>query len=83
MSPNTATQVKDTIREYVTDLAEEGSITVNDDEDLMKLLDSLQILRLVSEVADHFSIEIDNGDLTPENFGSVERIAEFVTRKQC
>ena len=83
MSLYTAIQVKDTIREYVMELAEDESFAVTDDDDLMRLLDSLQILRLVSEIADHFSIEVDNGDLTPENFGSVNKIAEFVTRKQC
>ncbi len=76
--------IKDTIRDYVTDsfLGGGQTATIQDDDDLMEVLDSLQILRVVSELEDRFSIRIHNADLSPENFGSVERLAAFVARKQ-
>lgn len=77
--------IKDTIREYVTDsfLAEGQTATLSDDDDLMEVLDSLQILRMVTDLENRFGIQVDNSDLTPENFGSVERLAAFVARKQA
>lgn len=76
--------VKEAIRGYIADsfLAQGQTTTVADDEDLMEVLDSLQILRMVAEVEKRFSIHVDNGELTPENFGSVDRLAAFVARKE-
>jgi acyl carrier protein len=76
--------IKDTIHEYLADslIAEGQTATIADDDDLMEVLDSLQILRMVSDLENQFSIHVDNGDLTPENFGSVEKLAAFVARKQ-
>lgn len=76
--------IKDSIRNYVTDSFFEGgqTATIEDEDDLMELLDSLQILRMVVEVEKRFSIKVNNSDLTPENFGSVEKLAAFVEQKQ-
>jgi acyl carrier protein len=76
--------IKDTIREYLTDsfIAEGQTATIADDDDLMEVLDSLQILRMVPDLENQFSIHVDNGDLTPENFGTVEKLAAFVARKR-
>ena len=84
MNVDVATQIRDTIRYYVTDnfLTEGEATTVHDDDDLLEVLDSLQILRMAADLADHFSIVIDNGDLTPENLGSVEKLASFIASKQ-
>ena len=80
----TTMDLKDTIRNYVTDsfLTEGQTATIQDDDDLMEVLDSLQILRMVADVEKRFSIQVDNSDLTPENFGSVEKLAAFIQRKQ-
>jgi acyl carrier protein len=76
--------VKDTLREYVTDSFFDGvqTATIDDDSNLMEVLDSLQILGMVAEVEKRFSIQVNNDDLTPENFGSVEKLAAFINRKQ-
>jgi acyl carrier protein len=86
MNVDVASGVKDTIRQYVTEsfLTESEATTIHDDDDLLEVLDSLQILRMAADLADRFSIIIDNGDLTPENFGSVEKLAAFVAgKRQC
>ncbi len=84
MNVKAATHIKDTIREYVLDsfLTDGEKATIQDDDDLMNVLDSLEVLRMVADLARHFSIDIDNSDLTPENFGSVEKMAAYVAKKQ-
>ena len=52
------------------------------DEDLMHVLNSLQFLRLIVHLEKTYSIKVDNGEMTVENLGSVEKLAAFVTRKQ-
>ena len=76
--------VKESLHDYVADsfLGDGQAAALKDDADLMELLDSLQILRMVADVETRFSIQVGNDDLTPENFGSVEKLAAFVTRKQ-
>jgi acyl carrier protein len=52
-------------------------------EPLLKngLIDSLGILEVVTFVESEFSVTVSDEDLLPENFGSVQNIAEFVKSK--
>ena len=45
-----------------------------------KILDSLKIVQLVSELNDEFDIEITPLDIVPENFKSAEAIYAMVKR---
>ena len=44
------------------------------------LLDSVQIIELVSFVEDHFNVKIDIADIVPENFGSIAKILTMIDR---
>lgn len=44
------------------------------------LLDSFDIVGLITELKDAYDIEIDITELTPENFNSAEAIYELVER---
>ncbi len=44
------------------------------------LLDSLDVVSLISELEETFGILIDALDILPENFSSVETIAEVVKK---
>lgn len=46
------------------------------------LLDSLDIIRLVSEMDSQFSISIDGSDIIPENFRSLASLQELVKKYQ-
>jgi acyl carrier protein len=45
------------------------------------LVDSLGILDLVNFLETEFSIKVSDEDLLPENFQSLDAVAEFVRRK--
>jgi acyl carrier protein len=55
--------------------------TLQNDTDLLRVLDSLQVLRLVIELESLFTIKVSDSDLTLDNLGSIARIAAFVGRK--
>ncbi len=55
--------------------SETGGNLVNDG-----MLDSLGIVTLVANLEDAFDVEIDPDDIVPENFASIETIAEMVKR---
>ena len=45
------------------------------------MIDSLGIVQLISFLEEKYSITIDDDDLDPENFRSVDRIVMFVEDK--
>ena len=55
----------------------ENSDSLIDDE----LIDSLDIISIVSELLDKYDIEISVDDLVPENFNSVDDIMNLVEGK--
>lgn len=45
------------------------------------IIDSTGMLELVSWIQDTYGIEIDDSELVPENLDSVNRLAEFISKK--
>jgi acyl carrier protein len=46
------------------------------------VLDSLDMLKVVSLLEEEFDLEVDDSELLPSNFGSVGQIAAFVDAKR-
>jgi acyl carrier protein len=60
---------------------EDDPLVVGPDDDLLSVLDSLQVLRMVVDLEKMFSIKIGNSEITPDNFRSLATLAGFVDRK--
>lgn len=77
------TGIKETVRQYIAEryLMPEEATTLEEDDDLLSMLDSLQIVRMLMELESRYSIRVDNSELTPENLGSIANIAGFIERK--
>jgi acyl carrier protein len=76
--------VQQTVRQYICEryLMPGEAESLTDDDDLLTLLDSLQIVRMLMELESRYGIRVDNSELTPENLGSIRGIAQFIQRKQ-
>ena len=59
------------------DVSEGDKILIDDG-----LIDSLDIVAVVTELMEAFDVELGVDDLTPENFNSVEAIEELIESKQ-
>ena len=71
-------ELMDILEETRPDIDFEKEKALIDDE----LLDSFDIISIVSEINDAFDISINVNDLLPENFNSVEAILALITTLQ-
>jgi acyl carrier protein len=80
----TIREIEEKVRAYICEsfLPEEEAEKLRDEDDLLRVLDSLQLLRMVVQFESTFAIKVHDGDLTPENLGSVKKVAAFVVRKR-
>jgi acyl carrier protein len=81
---NDPAAIEDDLRQYIARsfLTEAQADDLRSDTDLFALLDSLQVLRLVVALETAFGFKIGDGELSPENLSTVERITQFVARKR-
>src|SRR5262245_5914343 len=77
-------EIRNTVRSFIIDSFLSGTDCepLRDDDDLLLMLDSLQILRMLIAFESKYGVKIQDGDLTPENIGSVAKLAATIVRKQ-
>ena len=68
--------VLDILQELHVDIDFEKQEKMVDD----KILDSFDLVTLVTELGEEFDVEITAGDFVAENFNSVERLTRMVVR---
>jgi acyl carrier protein len=75
--------IEQTIREYLTTsfLDEQQAAALLDNDDLLTVLDSLQVLRMLMDLEAEYAFQVDPSEFTPENLGSVRRLVDFIGRK--
>lgn len=78
--------VEATIERFILDelLLGTGPESLDPDENLLEsnILDSLSLMRIVIFLEEQFGTPVDDGELVPENFQTVNRIKSLVTNKQ-
>lgn len=77
--------IKDSIKNYVVTELVTGNqhADLGDTDQLIEsgIIDSLGIMKLIGFLEDNLSVEIDDMELVPENFASIEAITTLVQRK--
>ena len=63
----------------------ESAEALDMDDDLIGsgILDSLAIVQLVAHLEERCGIEVGADEITPENFGSVRRLAAYLAEKRA
>ena len=70
----------DTLYEILEELQPDVDYKTCDNLDDGRVLDSLTILSLISEIEDAYDIEIPAVDIVPANFNSAKAIYALITR---
>lgn len=78
------TEIADVILAQI-ETGQDPSIEIGPDEDLFATgaLDSLSIANLVAFLEEFFEVSIPVSDLTVENFGTVNAIANFISTQKA
>ena len=74
------------IRDYLTKniLFVDSGFEYSDDDSFLEqgIIDSVGVMELVLFVEDSFNLVVDDHEVTPENFDSVNKLAYFIQGKQ-
>ncbi len=77
--------IKDQIRRYIARnlLFSDNGFKYDDDASFLEegIVDSLGIMDLISFIEETFGLMVKDEDLTPDNFDSVNKLADYVQRR--
>ena len=72
--------MQEKIREILVDIRPEYNFLEDKDFIEAGMLDSFDILTLVTDLEEKFNIKIDGGYILPENFGSINAIKDLLIK---
>jgi acyl carrier protein len=78
-------EIKTQIRSYIAQniLFNDNGFKYEDDDSFLEegIVDSLGIMELVLFIEETFGLSIDDRDLTPDNFDSVNKMAHYIQNR--
>lgn len=74
--------MKEKINAILAEIHPEHDFSASSDFIEDGLLDSFDIVTLITELEEAFSISVDGEDIVPENFATVDAIAELVNKSE-
>lgn len=72
--------MQEKIREILVDIRPEYDFTGDENFIESGMLDSFDVLTLVTDLEEKFGVKIDGGDILPENFGSINAIKDLLIK---
>ncbi len=72
------------IRNFIAEITFNDPSVIKDDTLIFDegIFDSMGLLSLINHLEEEYNIYTDDTELQEENFGSVERIVAYISRKQ-
>jgi acyl carrier protein len=81
------TELRRELRTFIEDnfLYLHPDVELRDDDDFLELgvMDSLGFVELVEEVQNRHGVAVTDVEITPDNFGSIDAIVGYLSRKQA
>jgi acyl carrier protein len=77
--------IKDTVRQFLLDnFVMGGNVTIGDDTSFMKdhILDSTGFIELIMFIEETYGVKVDDDEMLPSNFDSLNNIEGYVDRKR-
>ena len=69
-------------RDKLADSVSDNGFAYDDDDSFLQegIVDSVGVLELVLFVEETFGVAVDDQDITPDNFDSVNKLADYIRR---
>ena len=76
-------QIKEEVRNYLKEASLSSGDNIKDDTLIFDtgVLDSMGLLFLIEFLNEHYQITVEDEELQPNNFESINNIAEFIKKK--
>lgn len=78
--------IEDQVKDYIAKnlLFSENGFKYDDDTSFLEegIVDSIGVLELVAFIEEAFGVVVDDMDVTPDNFDTVNKLAAYVQSKQ-
>jgi acyl carrier protein len=75
------------IKHFILEELQHGNskLQIDSEEELISsgVIDSLALLRLIVFIEERFGVTVEDGDVVPDNFETVNSIKAFVEKKQA
>ena len=81
---NSVQDVKEPVRRFILEYASARGVAEVKDDDLLlqtNVIDSLGVFRLIAFLEDTFPFTVEESDMVPENFQTLNEIEKFVCGK--
>lgn len=81
-----AEQLNQEIRNFIVEqfMFGQGGDKLKDDDSFLDngIMESTRVLELITFLEEVYDIEVEDEEITPENLDTIQRIADFIRRKQ-
>lgn len=72
--------IEQELKEYITkSLARSGS-ELEEDTNLAGAVDSTAMMELVVWIADKYGFDVEIDDITPDNFGTIKKLGDYIRK---
>jgi acyl carrier protein len=81
----TTNMLNQTVLSFLTHAAADAHVTLPDTDAslfLSGVLDSFTLVDFVAVIENEYGIRVDDADLRPENFDTIQSVERFITRAQ-
>lgn len=72
--------IKQQLTEYIRNELASGQAEIESDTSLAGVIDSTAIMELVVWIEGQCGFDVEIDDITPDNFGSIDKIASYIGR---
>ena len=74
------TEIVSALSDFVTKELSDASVSISADDDLLEgsLVNSLGVMRLVAYIEEQYKYAVPAGDITIENFSTINHIANYL-----
>lgn len=72
--------VEQNLLEFIKQNLARPEVELAPDTSLIGVIDSQGIIELVVHIADQYGLDVETDAITPENFGSVRQLTEYIKK---